>query len=123
MATLTLEKALVTPMGSVTITTARLIEAKLRRLPRGTISCKQELQVNGTSTNELLSQIRTSEPQLEDTSWRGYLRKRKLLGTISVEERGESRVRMVHTKKSSIENGSGHILAFDKHYRTDTKDR
>lgn len=29
---------------------------------------------------------------------------------------------MVHTKKSSIENGSGNILAFDKHYRTDTKD-
>uniref|UniRef100_A0A8D8A2W3 methenyltetrahydrofolate cyclohydrolase n=1 Tax=Culex pipiens TaxID=7175 RepID=A0A8D8A2W3_CULPI len=122
MATLTLEKALVTPMGSVTITTARLIEAKLRRLPRGTISCKQELQVNGTRTNELFSQIRTSEPQLEDTSWRGYLRKRKLLGTNSVEERGHSRVRMVHTKTSSIENGSGNILAFDKHYRTDTKD-
>lgn len=29
---------------------------------------------------------------------------------------------MVHTKKSSIENGSGNILAFDKLYRTDTKD-
>lgn len=123
MATLTLEKALVTPMGSVTITTARLIEAKLRWLPRGTISCKQELQVNGTRTNELLSQFRTSEPQLEDTSWRGLLRRRKLLDTISVEERGQGRVRMVHTKKNSIENGGGNILALDKHYRTDTKDR
>lgn len=29
---------------------------------------------------------------------------------------------MVHTKKSSIENGSGNILAFDKLYRSDTKD-
>uniref|UniRef100_A0A1Q3FHD2 methenyltetrahydrofolate cyclohydrolase n=2 Tax=Culex tarsalis TaxID=7177 RepID=A0A1Q3FHD2_CULTA len=123
MATLTLEKTLVTTMGSVTITTARLIEAKLGRLPCGTISRKRELQVNGSKTDKALSQISISEPLLEDTSWRG-LRKRKLLGTVcSVEERSQLRgVRMVHTKKSSIENGSGNILAFDKLYRTDTKD-
>lgn len=134
MATLTLEKALgVTVMGSVTIA-ARLTEAttKLRWLPRGTVSRKQELNENGTRKNErsvkAISTKRTiSEPLLEDTSWiRGlsFGRRRKLLASsVEEERRSTSQIqvrRMVHTKKS-IQNGEN-ILALDKPYHTDTKD-
>lgn len=123
MATLTFEKALVTTMGSVTttITTTRLIEAKLRGLLRGTISRKRELQVNGSRKKEYLSQISINKPLLQDTSWRP-LRRRKLFDTSSIDERSHIRARMVHTKKNSIQNGGGNILAFDKPYRTDAKD-
>lgn len=77
--------------------------------------------MDGSKRDESTSEISISELLLEDTSWRGLTR-RKLLDARSVEERNNTRVRMVHTKKSSIENGSGNILAFDKLYRTDTKD-
>lgn len=77
--------------------------------------------MDGSKRDESTSEISISELLLEDTSWRG-LPRRKLLDARSVEERNKTRVRMVHTKKSSIENGSGNILAFDKLYRTDTKD-
>lgn len=77
--------------------------------------------MDGSKRDESTSEISISELLLEDTSWRGLTR-RKLLDARSVEERNKTRVRMVHTKKSSIENGSGNILAFDKLYRTDTKD-
>lgn len=130
MATLTLEKALgVTAMvGSVTIA-ARLTEAttKLRWLPRGTVSRKQELNENGTRKNESCTRQITSEPLLEDTSWiRGlsFGRRRKLLArSVEEERRTTSQIqvrRMVHTKKS-IQNGEN-ILALDKPYHTDTKD-
>lgn len=122
MATLTREKALVV----TTMATARLAsEAKLRWLPRGTISCNPELPVNGSRTKSTSTKafkaVNTSGPLLlNDTSWSGLgLARRIKLLDLSCDEKS---VRMVHTKNSLEGKDGANILAFDKHYRTDTKD-
>lgn len=109
-------------------TSGMLREAKLSRLPCGMISSNRELNGKGSTTNsdDLIDQssleLRLANITQSDTCWKGLsFEQRQRFHSLCSQS---VKKRMVHSKKSQClagQNG-GEILAFDKLYRTDTKD-